>query len=335
MSTDYDKKRLSESAHRITISLDGVEPLTVTLPHPIVPSTIKATLFRSDGVIDIIAEKALHDVWPEDCLQGDQFRLDSEKLKPWADSSWLQIHLIGQFYPASLRVDAWPISFAADLDLEARRAADDVTQLRLIINDIFFHAVNKGQLRFQLKIADESSESADWYIRAHLPIRTSPMGTPILLLSAVDQRLSERLQKEGKLDRDRARKNFHRIFGHVSEEEKIVISIPTLECARLLRYVLRLNSIKIRTTDWLQENAPQGKAASPCLSTFIGCLYQDCFQKERLSVSLMKLNFGYCCKCWQISNSLKRCGRCKSAPYCSAKCQLEDWSGHKPFCCKA
>ena len=57
-----------ESSHRITVSLDGVKPATDTLPHPILPNTIKATLRRKDGIIDVVASKALQHLWPIDVI---------------------------------------------------------------------------------------------------------------------------------------------------------------------------------------------------------------------------------------------------------------------------
>ena len=329
MSTDYNKKRLSESAHRITVSLNGVEPVTVTLPHPIVPHTIKTTLSQTHGIIDIVAEKALHDLWPDDGIQPERFRWNAEKLEPWMDNlghQYLEYHLHFQLSPRDWE-DDWSLP-----SHPARGKTDAWIRLRVIIGDILKLAVEKkDQLRFQLKI-DESSETADWYVRAHLPIRTSPLGTPILLLSAVDQRLSERLQREGKLDKDRAKKDLHRIYGHVSEEEKIVIAIPTVEVARLLRYTLRLNSTKIRPNEWQKENLPQGKPTSPCLSTYVGCLYWDDLAIN--AISPPRFEVGYCAKCWEISRELKWCGRCKSITYCSVKCQLDDWAEHKLSCFK-
>ena len=85
MATDFNKKRLSESAHKITVSLDGIGPLTITLPHPIVPDTIMATLLPTEGIVDIVAAKALLDIWPEHVIQAERFRRNAEKLEPWTD----------------------------------------------------------------------------------------------------------------------------------------------------------------------------------------------------------------------------------------------------------
>ena len=43
----------------------------------------------------------------------------------------------------------------------------------------------------------------------------------------------------------------------------------------------------------------------------------------------------FCCEPASQRSRLKRCGRCKSAQYCSTTCQREDWAEHKPECREA
>lgn len=40
-----------------------------------------------------------------------------------------------------------------------------------------------------------------------------------------------------------------------------------------------------------------------------------------------------CLKCKSV-HATKRCGHCKTAKYCSAACQRNDWQRHKPLCFK-
>jgi len=42
-----------------------------------------------------------------------------------------------------------------------------------------------------------------------------------------------------------------------------------------------------------------------------------------------------CQFCTEICSTPLRCSACKSATYCSAKCQKDDWRSHKPLCRKA
>ena len=115
------------------------------------------------------------------------------------------------------------------------KETDGMTKVREIIFCIFVNVIYCGHEHFQLKVKG-STDSPDWFIRAHPPVRTSPRGTPILLLSALDHHLQERLQSEGKLDISRAKKSFHRIFGHVAAEDKLVIPIESTEVSKILRY---------------------------------------------------------------------------------------------------
>ena len=77
-----------ESVHRFTVSLDGVKPLTITLPHAILPDTLKATLLLQEGIVQVAATKTLNDLWPEDVIR-DKFRWNPDKLQrgptslPW------------------------------------------------------------------------------------------------------------------------------------------------------------------------------------------------------------------------------------------------------------
>ena len=41
-----------------------------------------------------------------------------------------------------------------------------------------------------------------------------------------------------------------------------------------------------------------------------------------------------CCECGKRSNSLKKCGKCHIAQYCSEACQKKAWKGHKAKCYK-
>ena len=184
-----------------------------------------------------------------------------------------------------------------------------------MIGDIFLlAAVEKDQLRFQLKI-DRSSETSDWYIRAHLPIRVSPLGTPILLLSVLDKRQhSESLQREGKLQIGRAKKDLHRIYGHVSQEEKIVI--PRWKFPVFFAKSLQQDPPhRVEKERRQKENLPQGKSTSACLSTFIGCLFSDNLRREESSFTTRFNIIGFCCKCWEIFTGLKACGPCKLVTY--------------------
>ena len=49
------------------------------------------------------------------------------------------------------------------------------------------------------------------------------------------------------------------------------------------------------------------------------------------AVSVVSPSVAVCCVCGS-SEGVKQCSRCKSAKYCSQKCQAEHWSSHSVIC---
>ena len=319
-----------ESTHRITVSLDGIEPVHITLPFPVLPtSSTLIALPRKGGVVEAVLEKAIYELWPEDII-NDPLRWDAEKLAPWTDKEALRMHLNWHQF----RQD-YLISKAKKIE---KPEVDVMTKVREIILSIFVNAIQHRHERFQLKI-EGSTDSPDWFIRAHPPVRTSPRGTPVLLLSALDHHLQERLEREGKLDIDRSKKHFHRIYGHVPAEQKVVITIDT-EVAQILRYILRLNCTKILPTSWQTENLPQGKSPSPWLATFVRPLYRDSVKDvfqlvsslSSLTSTAVNAEITCCAKCGKTGDNLKPCVKCKAVSYCSFDCRRADSAKHKRSC---
>lgn len=318
MTTDYsDEYWPCESAHRITVSLDGVDPVTVSLPHPIHPDTIKATLKRKDRVVDIVAAKSVGSLWPDDVRGDERRRWNVEELEPWTDAQSLSFHVYKDLH---LHLNY--------LMKASGNENDALTDLRETIRSIFVHATQNGRVRFHLKLKG----TADWYIRAHPPVRISPDGTPILLLTAVDLRQAERLISRGKLDDQWSAESFEDIFfgqRRLGNYDKVVICLDTTELTQLFCYILRLNSTKIQPSSWLKENISRIGTASPCLSTFVRPLYQDGLLNNG------ELDAITCGKCRKLVKNLRRCSRCKSVSYCSTECQRAHWPSHKAICVKA
>ena len=234
-----------ESAHRITVSLEGVKPLTITLPYPILARNIKATLHRKKGVVEIVAPKALYDLWPEDIIGGG-LRWSEEQLETWTNEDMLRIHLREQFLGDHHLAPHVHGSYA-----------DAVTEIREIVCTIFEKTRQNDQLRF--RVFDKISPTSPlWYIRPHLPIRTSPQGTPILFVSTYDYGLAARLKVEGKLNTFPA-----------PAKKYFDIHCGTAEAAHFFRYILLVNSTKMQpSTKWQAENLPLG-GTHPWMSSFL------------------------------------------------------------------
>ena len=309
----HDEQRWPcQSSHLFAVSMDGVKPLTITLPYPILPSTIKATLYRKDGIVEVVAAKALNDLWPEDVIR-DQFRWNPDTLLPWTDVETMQ-HLGSRFRPLKLGTSA--------------NGSDALGRICMVLHTIFTLVVKKKKLLIALCDKEENTE---WLIRVHLPVRTSPRGGPLLLLTALDRRQVARLQSEGKWDR--GEDDFKLIFESHGLPDKIEMILLESDDGKLFRHILRFNSTKIQPSSWQKKNLPQG-GDSPWLATFIRPLYLDanlCADKDPIPLSSPAAS---CCRCGKQGPNLKVCGRCKAVSYCSVECQRSHWSEHKLSCSK-
>ena len=308
-----------ESTHRITVSLDGMKPLTVALPQAVLSSRFKGTLIEKDGVVHVAATKAHYDLWPED-VTDEQLRWDEDSLETWTDMASLNVHLKSQFRE----------------DSQKNSKSDVVSHIREVICKIFAHGMQNDEVVFKVQV-EGSTESADWYIRTHPPVRISPQGAPVLILTALDNRRARQLENQSKLDQSQATEELQQMFGHQkSPDSMLIISLVSEEEAHVFRYILGLNSTKMRPTSWQKENLPQSESTDPWLATFVQPLYRNVgFDDEDRTFNLSPAILGCCHKCKKKIDRLKRCSRCLAVSYCSVECQRAHWPNHKTSCFKA
>ena len=270
-----------------------------------------------------------------DCCKGSQRHLAGGcHPQPVSMESWLETctdedfitrHLNAQ-HPASLSGTAGQRR-GISADIIYSRVDDDVlTRVRAVISTIFISVLHENQPLVALQFWKPTSTRPgstipEWYIRVHLPIRISPRGSPLLVLSALNT---------SKIDRREAQQ-FQRVLcdGDLSKQFQIFI-MKTEEEVRLFRYILRLNSTKIQPNPWQIKNLPQG-GGSPYLATFVAPFYLDgaCIYEEEMSLKPA----GSCVNCGEDAK-MKHCSRCKITPYCSVKCQRDHWHLHKLTCSK-
>ncbi|EFX74461.1 hypothetical protein DAPPUDRAFT_251928 [Daphnia pulex] len=318
-----------ESAHDVIISLNqpnDIKPLKLSFPYPIVVNEIRATLRRKDRLINLVLKKALYEPWPYEFHTQHSRWIVLDRLKLWEDKNTvdsLGLHLGTQF----------KLSDFKNMTLTNKSALNEV---RHTIQSLFLSATVHGRNEYFGIGRKDSSQSPDWYIRAHLPLRISPVGSPLLILSAVDHRLAENLIEQGRLNKDDAFNDYVRIYAQPSNETKNMILTFTPEEEQLLRYILRLNSTKIVPTTWQKKNLPLGEN-SPWLATFISPLYDD-HPMDQASLEACQKTEGInpkgksCASCKKISENLKRCSRCRTVVYCSVECQRGHWTLHKTVC---
>ena len=325
------ERKPCESSHDVTVSLSqpiNVEPLTLSFSHPVFD--IHATLHRKGRFIELVLMKAIQEPWPCEFQASASSRWTADNLKPWIEKkivrpaknpnlNSLEMHLNSQFNYLHLM----------NPSLMERTP---LTVVRDIVRALFFNA--SPCIRIMYK--DSSSDNPEWYLRVHQPILTSPLGGPMLMLSALDNRLVAILKREGKWDKREASKDFANIFPDYSAERLMTIEIETAQQMNLWRYFLRLNSTRILPSALQKKTVPLGED-SPWLVTFISPLYLDCPYNQKVvddfkSAGLNETNA--CGACGKNPKNPKRCSRCRLVFYCSAECQRAHWAKHKLFCTK-
>ncbi len=273
-----DKQFPCEAGHKVTLTLDqpeGTEPLTLHFPHPILSEEINGALHRSEHSIQVMVKKGLNEPWP--CQFVETPKWNVAQFSPWSElsaspsapiESQLLIHCIAQQgnnpFNAAWRDILDPSKCAKLLPIQV---------VRNLIGNSLYYAGEGHQIFVVNNIQDPLKPL--WHFLVHRPILVSPSNTPLLLISAVDHRLSHKLISKGKLEARRAQEDFQRIVGHkVTANVKPIELNATEEASQLLRFVLRLNSTRMIPTSWQGENLPLGKYSS-YLATFLSPLYLD------------------------------------------------------------
>ena len=319
-----DQRKPCESAHEITLSFrqpNYIKPLLLSFPYPFLVDNIKVSLHCEDRFISLVLKKAILEPWPCEFKNNSKWKPDS--LQPWEEKKDLlgsTVSHLGQqfnFYHLQNR------SLMENTALNELRG----NLSPLLSSSTDFYCI-------QLK---GSKQNPDWFLRIHKPILTSPLNSPIVLLSAFYNQLTGK-HKE-KSDRHKTAKDFFCIFPDYKPEKTpiVTLEIDNKESLLLWRFILRLNSTKIEPSLWQKKYLPMGEN-SLCLSTFISPLYQDFFMCKKIVderiPSLIRPTQNCCAACKQITRNLKRCSRCHSTTYCSVECQRQHWILHKLLCIK-
>ena len=329
MNVSTNQRLPCESAHDVIISLrqpNRIKPLKLSFPCPILVNEIRATLHHKDRLINLVLKKALCEPWPYEFQTKQSKRIVLDSLKLWEDKNTLKslgFHLGSQFKLNDLKT----------LSLSNKSALNEVRQT---IKTLFLSATVHGRNEYFGIRRKDSTQSPDWYIRVHPPVRISPVGSLLLILSAVDHRLAENLIAQGKLNEDDACNDYLRIYLKPSNGSTKMILTFSSEEEQLLRYILRLNSTKIIPSTWQKKNLPGGEN-SPWLATFVSPLYDDhpLHQASSDACEMPKVTKNdqkNCAACKKISENLKRCSRCRTVVYCSVECQRGHWTLHKAVC---
>lgn len=326
-----------------------MKPLTLSISYPVIVEDIQGTIHHQEGrFINLVLKKALAEPWPCEYQSVYFKKWTPDRLKPWEDGKRLDT--------ISTHVD-YQFNLLHRSYLQLKTTA--LNEIRGIVRAIFINASNYGRNLFGIQQKDShKSSTPDWFIRVHLPIRTSPLGDPILFVSAADQKLAVTLISQGKLDKSNLEEN---LFGIFANTEIMTFWTYSLEEAQLWRYILRLNSTKVAPSTWQINNLSLGEN-SPWLATCIVPLYLDALINQDRGIFNMPLDtsnagpvnkkdFYYfslpssdsisrinapkkscCATCKAIGLKLRFCSRCRAISYCSVECQRAHWAQHKVCC---
>lgn len=347
LSISTDQQLPCEAGHRITLCLaqpEGIKPLTMGFPHAFLVECIEATLRRSDRSIRLVLKKALREPWP--CHFNEKSKLNVEQLSLWKEPkpddpiSRIMIHLGGTKDVKSIHSS---LESAVDLKKFLNLVALEV--IRNTTSAIFAHSEYGKELFTVSSIHDRHKPL--FTIRVHLPIKMSPLGSPMILITALDHRHAEKLIANGRLQSIQFREDSQRIFNERRNQKPFPLWTTSEDVTLLLRYMFRMNSTKMKPSLWQEENVPLGKF-SPFLASFIAPLYLDNQyheSEEEIETTKDKIRSlkkdhnipqgdpNVCARCLKSSSvKLKRCSRCKSVSYCTVECQKADWSKHKTYC---
>jgi hypothetical protein len=227
-----------ESCHEITVSLtqpSEIQPLSLTFPFPILAKNVQATLHRKSRHVDLLLKKSLLEPWPCE-FHNKKSKWIIDDLVPWENVpltpengfNSLEHHLSSQFLSKEISVAHF---------LDSKSSALDKLRLKLVAlmsGDAEFVSYGRNDDRYLLKL--------------HRPLLTSPTGTPILLITALNGILSRKLGQNVFTINPTVP---NEVMDHLkicqkffSPMDRLVGDAETEEEFQLFRFLLRLNSTR-------------------------------------------------------------------------------------------
>ena len=332
------------STHKFDVKLKKEEnkQFPVQLPWPVLVKGIVKTFNADDKSIQVIMKKCVDDTWPGD--HGGRSKWDLNYLRPWRElisNGSLREHIEAQFGCYQLCL------MKRCMNSPSLMTWPPLDEVRAIIRAVFYsHFNNKFQL---MAIHSPTNPNVPvFFFRLHPPVRFSPHGSPLLLVSVIDYPRLEDLISQGKVDREQFQSDYHRLVTERVSKEVCVITASTEEEVNLLRSMLRVNSTRMRRSAWQSKNLPRVED-TPWIATFISPIYAECILEhcskhdENFNQLLTESGLTHfktcpssdqkfrksCAFCCVTKVHLKMCTRCRGTFYCSPSCQTSHWLAHK------
>jgi hypothetical protein len=242
-----------ESCHDVTVSLtqpSEIKPLSLTFPFPILAKNVQATLHRKSRHVDLLLEKSLLEPWPCE-FHSKKSKWIIDDLVPWENVpltsedvfSSLEHHLSSQFSMTDIK-----------FFLQSRQLIPNNMDLCQFIlsSGSALHSLRLKLGSLMARVAEFVSYGRNddrYLLKLHLPLLTSPMGTPILLITALDQNYMKKFLKEISPANPTVP---NEVMDHLKicqkffppMEDRLVVEAESEEELQLFRFLLRLNSTR-------------------------------------------------------------------------------------------
>ena len=228
--------------------------------------------------LHLVMKKSLNDAWPAEF--GGRSKWDTDRLvKPWRDlpgNGTIKMHVEAQF--DCVRLQSLPQS--PQVSRKKNQLISVLDQVREMVRTLFLSHCNDNKSFNLFAICNKSQPNEPvFHLRVHPPVRFTPQGSPLLLVSVFNHQLARQFIGQGKLDAEENQFDFHRIITERVSREVCTIRTSSANELDLFTYVLRVNSTKMRRGAWQSKNLPRGEY-SPWMPTFVTPLYIEHISNE-------------------------------------------------------